>query len=110
MRNVLRYDEDWNFKYALHKWIKEQKYGPPSLDQVEDFLRPYLVLSEKMRKENKSKISAWWRLTIPAWWPVFVFLLLVVCPINWISTGRFALQDNHPVWKVIKPWYRRLFP
>lgn len=109
MRNLWHYHAEWSPEYDLKDMMK--KWEAPvdyrHENAMEDFFRSRIVLKPE---RQKSKVSPWWRLTLPGFLLLWPILLLIVCPINWIITGHYGLSATNKIGIWLKPWINKLFP
>lgn len=113
MKNLFRYDPvsmpEYDLKNHIRKWHKEHNVYHGQYDAaIEDFFRGLIVLEYHRDKKRKPHFA--WRLTYPLWALTWLVLITAVCPINWIVTGSYALDDQSRIFSWVRPWYRKLFP
>lgn len=111
MRNLFRYNEEW---YPHNSLISKMRDHGAAVDwrheaAAEEWCRRRLIM-RPLDEKRLDKAGPWWRLTWPAWAVTVVLLILVVCPINWIMTGHYGLSETNRVYRLLRPWWQRLFP
>lgn len=63
-----------------------------------------------MKRKEPERTGILWRLTWPLWAIIFVLLVVIAFPINWIFTGNYRLTEQQKLYKLLKPWHKKLFP
>ena len=104
----------------INKCLKEC-YGTPLTQDQERALResfgsrgiigdlgmPFQVL--KWDKEPDSKSNVLWRLSIPFLFIWFLIFKFIVCPLNWIFTGKYSFSHKSKLATFNTDWYYKIY-
>jgi len=111
MKNLFRYDAEYNPGNRVEETLNDWgvRFDSEQMEAaLEAHFRSRIVL--KYVRDNKNRPHWTWRLTFPLWAITWLLLITIVCPINWVATGNYALDDKSRIFSWVKPWYRKLFP
>jgi len=106
--NLFRYKDVWFPVSSLGKTMRNHgiNFDYRHKEAAEEFFGGKVLL--EYDKDHK-KGGLLWRITIPLWLVHNLLLVAIVCPLNWLFTGYFQIQNRTKLFKFSMAWHKKLF-
>lgn len=106
--NLFRYTEVWRPHASLSSFMRERglSFDYRYDEAAEEFFGAKTLL--EYDRDNK-KGGILWRLTMPLWLLYNVVLAAFVCPLNWLLTGHFQIENRARLFRFSMAWHKKLF-